>query len=140
MGYDTRCASICDALGYVAEQDFSCLFNGVDVDLVWLHGDPQPTEQQIADYANDVTNLPNGQTFTQWQQEHGGDVAQTFRRKAKEALDRVQAEQEGLLRALALVVLDEINTLRAEHSLAARTPTQLRNAIKAKITSGDADT
>ena len=37
------------------------------------------------------------------------------------------------LRAFALAMLDEINLLRDQHSLAARTATQLKNAVKAKL-------
>lgn len=40
---------------------------------------------------------------------------------------------EGFERAFALVVLDEINTLRAEHALAARTITQLKTALRNKL-------
>ena len=40
---------------------------------------------------------------------------------------------ESLMRALALVLLDEINTLRAEHSLAARTVAQVKTAIRNKL-------
>ena len=40
---------------------------------------------------------------------------------------------ESLVRALALVLLDEINTLRAEHSLAARTTAQVKTAIRNKL-------
>jgi hypothetical protein len=40
---------------------------------------------------------------------------------------------EGYDRAFALVVLDEINTLRAQHSLAARTVTQLKTALRNKL-------
>lgn len=44
-----------------------------------------------------------------------------------------------LLRSLALTILDEINTLRAQHSLAPRTATQLRNAIQARVDAKTAD-
>ena len=95
-------------------------------------GSPQPTDQEI-------TDAGNSQAFIDWYAEHGGDAIATLRRRAKEALDAQNAETEALIRALAFVVLDEINILRAEHSLAARTPAQLRTAIKAKITDGYAD-
>jgi hypothetical protein len=45
-----------------------------------------------------------------------------------EIYDRIR-----ILRAFALVVLDEINILRAQHSLSARTAEQLRTAIKNKL-------
>ena len=42
------------------------------------------------------------------------------------------------LRALALVVMDEINILRGQHGLPDRTVAQLKNAVKNKISSGEA--
>ena len=41
--------------------------------------------------------------------------------------------ERRVLKAFALVVLDEINLLRAQHGLAARTAEQLRSAIKARL-------
>jgi hypothetical protein len=38
-----------------------------------------------------------------------------------------------IMKAFSLTMLDEINLLRAEHSLAARTPAQLRAAVRAKL-------
>lgn len=38
-----------------------------------------------------------------------------------------------ITRAFAEVVLDEINILRAQHSLPARTLTQLHNAVRGKL-------
>jgi len=101
------------------------------VEVIWPGADPV-TVQDVID-ANDSPG------FATWYAEHGGDQVLTLRRKAKEALDDIQAN-EALIRALAFVVMDEINILRAQHSLADRTPAQLRTAIKNKITSGDADT
>ena len=46
--------------------------------------------------------------------------------------DRIFVSDEAI-KAFALVVLDEINLLRAEHSLPARTAQQLRDAVKAKL-------
>lgn len=42
-------------------------------------------------------------------------------------------DQKAVLRALALVLLDEVNILRAQHSLPPRTAAQARNAIRAKL-------
>lgn len=50
-----------------------------------------------------------------------------------------RSESGILLRAFADVVRDEINTLRAQHSLAPRTLAQLRNAIEARINAGTVD-
>ena len=102
-----------------------------------LAGGPQPTEQEITDAGNDLTTV-NGQVFSEWYAENGGDATLTLRKRASDLLDNVR-DNEALIRALAFVVLDEINLLRAEHSLADRTPAQLRTAIKAKIAAGDAD-
>lgn len=44
-----------------------------------------------------------------------------------------QQPTRALLKAFALLVLDELNTLRAEHGLPQRTPQQLVNAIKNKL-------
>ncbi len=50
------------------------------------------------------------------------------RRTAKHRID-----DERVLRAFAEVVMDEINILRGQHALAARTLSQLVTAIKGKI-------
>jgi len=51
-------------------------------------------------------------------------------------VDQIYARlTERILKAFALVVLDEINLLRAQHSLTARTATQLRTAVKNKLKS-----
>jgi hypothetical protein len=122
----------------------------------------QPTEQEIIDAGNDLTTV-NGQVFSVWLAEHGGDPALTFRRLAKEALDKQTAKIEGLIRAMLLVVLDEMNLhadkmneinasvdaasnfnafksdLQSVADYPQRTPAQLRNAIKSKLDAGDAD-
>jgi hypothetical protein len=51
---------------------------------------------------------------------------------------RWDAPEERLLRALALVLLDELNTLRQQHGLPARTAAQLKAALRQKLSSGDA--
>ncbi len=43
-------------------------------------------------------------------------------------------DERRLLRAFAELLVDELNTLRALHSLAPRTPAQLRTAIRNKVT------
>lgn len=43
------------------------------------------------------------------------------------------------IRAVLLVILDEINVIRAQLSLTARTVAQLKTAIQSKINSGSAD-
>ena len=50
-----------------------------------------------------------------------------------------QQEQGQALRALVKVLLDEINTLRALHSLGDRTLAQAKTAIQGAIDAGDVD-
>ena len=106
-----------------------------------IAGIPQPTEQEIIDAGNDLTTV-NGQVFSEWLAEHGGDPILTLRREAQEALDAQNSRIEALIRALALVTMDEINVIRADAqiNLPARTAAQLRAAIKTKISDGEADT
>ena len=125
---------ILQSLGYVPVVDFVCRKNTAGtVFLTWLHADPEPSEAAI---------LAQGasQAFADWQAENGGDAALTLRKRAREALDA--SDQNGaLIRAFALVVLDEVNALRAAAvpALPARTEAQLKNAVRAKIAAGDAD-
>lgn len=49
------------------------------------------------------------------------------------AENKLRIDDERVLKALALVMLDEINLLRSKHSLAPRTKAQLITAIKAKV-------
>lgn len=78
------------------------------------------TAQEITDYPSKVSEDDNAmeRDASQSQLDSGG-------RKA--------------LRALALLMLDEINTLRDLHGLSQYTSSQLLNAIKSKIANGDAD-
>ena len=138
MAYSAATGQAWTFLGYIPLTDFSITNDNGTVLVEWLHGDPQPTEQATLDALNDLTTV-NGQTFSQWLAEHGDDANLTRRRIAKEALDGLSGN-EALIRALALTIMDELNILRAEHALAPRTGTQLRNAIKAKLDAGDADT
>lgn len=58
---------------------------------------------------------------------------------AKAVFDDALDAQNQLVRALGITLLDEINILRNQHSLAPRTKAQLRTAIRNKIDAGDAD-
>ncbi len=62
----------------------------------------------------------------------------TVRRQSKLLLDMNRYESV-ILKAIILIVMDEINTLRAQHSLPPRTKSQLFTAIKNRIDTGDAD-
>jgi hypothetical protein len=57
------------------------------------------------------------------------DETNARRDEAASQLDQV----EDVLRAVVLVIKDEINILRAQHSLAARTTAQLRTAVRNKL-------
>ena len=56
-----------------------------------------------------------------------------------EAIVDTRAVGGVVLRAFALVVMDEFNVLRNLHALSNRTIAQLKAAIKDKISAGDAD-
>jgi hypothetical protein len=99
--------------------------------LDWGHADPKPTPAQV----QAVLDSP---AFADWQTEHGGDEQLTRRRRAKDYLDDPEA-LEIVLRAIVMLTTDEINILRAEHGKAPRTWLQVKDAIKTKITAGDAD-
>lgn len=52
--------------------------------------------------------------------------------RKESSVNRVLVSDDAI-KAFALAVLDEINLLRSEHSLAPRTVQQLRDAIKSKL-------
>lgn len=62
-----------------------------------------------------------------------------LRSDADAALAQNRDSRSLVIRALAWIVLDEINILRAEHGLAARTKQQMIAAIKNKITAGEGE-
>lgn len=107
----------------------------VDGESIGIDWDHEPTQED--EDAMDAAIAAGD--YAAWQAAHGGDAALTSRREAKEALDKATSRMESLIRAFALVVLDEFNTLRDQHGLAARTAAQLRSAIKGKLDAGDAD-
>ena len=161
MPLPTNTAPVLTAIGYRPLVDFLCT-SGETVTLQWLHVDPQPTEQQINDWATDAAPLPSGQLFSVWLAEHGGDALLTLRRLAKEALDEQEAGDHALIRAVVVELLDYCNTQRQQHNalltwlgaqgtlanrgqltamqLAEATPTQARTSIKSRIDAGNADT
>ncbi len=65
----------------------------------------------------------------------------TLREQARDFIRNDPRPEMKALRALALVVLDEINLVRTAPTtvLAARTPAQLLNAMVSKVTDGSAD-
>jgi hypothetical protein len=60
-------------------------------------------------------------------------LSQAAKAAAATGLDLGTSPTERLIRALALVVLDEVNTIRTGLSLSPRTVGQLISAIKAKV-------
>ncbi len=74
-----------------------------------------------------------------------GDVISLMDQVARDAVDAAEdsaqldaiadqlTQTRSIMRAFAEVVLDEINALRAQHSLPTRTLTQLRNAVRGKL-------
>lgn len=161
MALPRKTATVLIALGYDSLEDFTATASQGVISLQWNHTDPQPTEQVINDYASDTTPLPSGQLFSEWLAENGGDPLLTLRRKAKEALDSQAAEQNALLRAVVLELLDYANADRAnlntlltwlggQTTLTNRgqlsamgsveaTPAQAKDAIKARLAAGEAD-
>ena len=75
------------------------------------------------------------------------NAAETVRANTKARADAITAllsdpsHNAKFIRAVLLTILDEINTIRAllVPAQAARTPTQMRNAIQNKINSGASD-
>lgn len=71
-----------------------------------------------------------------------GDVVSEMDQAAKDVVTaaEVQAQEDGeiaeadsgFLRRFALILIDELNILRAEHGLSARNITQLKTAMRAK--------
>jgi len=121
----------------------------------------QPTSQAIAAALADNTTV-GGQVYSEWLAEHGGDAALTLRRIASEAVDTSDPAYV-FTRALALVVLDELNVhaaritaildaidgassladvktaIAAINDIPQRTIAQLKTAMKAQIAAGSAD-
>lgn len=74
-----------------------------------------------------------------------GDTVSLLSQAERDAIDAAEetarldsiadelTQTQSILRAFAEVVLDEFNTLRSEHSLAPRTLSQLRNAVRGKL-------
>lgn len=109
MAFPDATPNVLISLGYELLTDFTCeTIQGVITITEWSHADPQPTEQQINEWATDTTPLPSGQLFSQWLSEHGGDATITAKRLAKELYDD-QKQQGRQIRAALQVVVDEFN-------------------------------
>ena len=77
--------------------------------------EPPPTEQSILDGGS-------------WREPNAQEIDEE-----KTRLSDFDLADDPLFRAFALVVLDEINNLRAQHGQNPRTVQQLKNAIKSKL-------
>lgn len=94
-------------------------FEGLEIEIVQLT--QAVLDAALITYAADVTNINN--TFTQLLLDDESE-------RVRNTFDDVERR---LLRAFAEVVKDEINILRGQHGLAARTLAQLRTAIRNKV-------
>lgn len=84
----------------------------------WNHPtEPQPTEQQVTEWATDATPLPSGELFSEWQAENGGDEKKTRKRRIREAfkdaVDNGDVDKVAI-RAVIDVVATLTNTPRSE--------------------------
>jgi len=119
-------AAVCPIVGVAIGQDGVAASVRIDFDISATA--PQRTAAQTAVNAFDWS-APADATY----------IAQQAKATATAGIDNGQLQAgdklERIVRALALVVLDEVNILRAASvpTLPARTTAQLVNAIKAKI-------
>lgn len=158
MAYNSLTPFVLSFLGFSRNVDFEVENRKGAYSVRWLSGATQPTEAEVDDAQADVT-VVNGQTFSQWRAEHGGDSTLTFRREAKDRIDALITES-AVLRALVFRLVEELNAhsattnailLAAENAtslasfqaamnaiadLPTRTAVQVRNAIKSDIDAG----
>ncbi len=99
----------------------------------WIHG-PIINGQNFRDAGVETKFVKiSGDTLTEMTQGEKDAVLAAELENARDSTATELEAVEGALRAFALVVLDEINTLRSQHSLAARTIAQLKNAMRNKL-------
>ena len=66
MAYPINTGTILKAAGYKPLIDFISQRSGSEIIITeWNHADPQPTDQQVIDWGNDTTPLPDSRTFTE---------------------------------------------------------------------------
>lgn len=99
-----------------------------DLARTWRGTDPVPTLQEMQD------------AWTLIQAEAPGKLA-TARRTEAKTIILDQESRGAVLRAIALVMMDEINLIRAKLTppLPLRTASQIKTAIQNKLDSGGAD-
>lgn len=156
MALSTYTPEVLAYLGYSKRAgDFYTESRPSGLTLVWLHTDPEPSEQTINDTAL-------GAPFLTWLAEHGGDVVLTRHRRAREAFASNEAANVAQLAALmeistyAITTANKFNALldaiaNASSLAGLKTaagaissqpiPTwqQVRDAIIARIDAGDGD-
>lgn len=93
MAYPINTGHILKAAGYEPLTDFVAHQKGSHVTIAaWNHTDPQPTEQQVADWGDNTTPLPNGQTYT----EHNTVPDEVTNYQLKRALNTVPADRAAV--------------------------------------------
>ena len=90
--------------------------------IQWRDPRPQPTAQEIAD-------AQESPEFAAWLVEHGGDPEATALREAREKLDTKDTDVRLLL-AITRVLVEELNTLRTQHSLPLLTAADIKARVK----------
>lgn len=102
MAYPIDTSPACSFLGYTAEVDFSVENRGGVIILHWYHVDPKPTDTAVNNALADLTTV-NGQVYSEWAAEHGGNANLTARR---EALDGELAVVAGTPHAVRAELAD----------------------------------
>jgi hypothetical protein len=112
---------------------------GIDTDF---YGTTAQVEQ-VADWGNGKKKWNGSSVVACTEQEESDYAANMISQEnlidREGAKSRLDAGGNKALRALAELVLSEINLLRAEHAMPARTRAQLKTAMENALDSGDAD-
>ena len=115
-------------------QDWRKIASDAGGDPALIMFDPQSSELEVAD----VTQAALDTAFTNYIANQAAIDAATARAKATAEKDSSKSgfDQTRVLKALAELLVDEFNILRAQHGLPNRTFAQLRTAIRNKIDTG----
>ena len=131
MAYPINTGSIIQFL-LPAATDYEVINRNTVVQVVWNDALTEPTEQEIVDAGNDLT-VVGGQTYSQWQAEHGGDPTLTKRRRSKD---------EGIDGSTALSVAQraELGERNKRDNYIINRLIELQDTLAAiKVSSGPAD-
>lgn len=108
----------------------------------FVNADGNAQGNAIAIYQPDLSAVA-GQPVKYWVV--SGDVISLANQAARDAVDTAELStrrdslaneidrDESFMKGFALVVLDEINALRAQHGLSQRSIAQLKNAVRNKL-------